>query len=123
MRRPWAGRTVPNEVVIQRASAQHISQTRAAFEAPGGVRSQFWQNEVATNGAAYSPRNQALMRQGNAPFGTDGREMVLHHQLPIEWGGTNDFCNLRIMRWSDHALRPHFGPLHTPPFDIIWNWR
>jgi RHS repeat-associated protein len=75
-----AGRAVPNEVVIQRASAQYIAETRAAFEAPGGVRAQFWQNEVATNPGIWSSQNQTLMRQGNAPFGTDGRP---------RWAGAN----------------------------------
>lgn len=99
-----------------KASSDYIKQTRHEFEKSGGVREQFWKNEFAKNREAYKPQNQALIKQGKAPFGTDGKPMVIHHKTPIEYGGTNDVSNLQPMRYSDHSLSPNFGPLHTPPF-------
>jgi hypothetical protein len=99
-----------------KASKEYIHETRKAFEKEGGARERFWKNEYATNKDAYKPHNQALIEKGKAPFGTDGKPMVLHHKVPIEYGGTNDFSNLIPMRHTDHALKPNFGPLHTPPF-------
>jgi len=100
----------------KRASSDYIKKTRAEFEKTGGSRQKYWENEYATNRSAYSRTNQSLLKQGKAPFGTDGKPMVLHHKIPIEYGGTNDFSNLQPMRYTDHALKPNFGPLHTPPF-------
>jgi hypothetical protein len=102
--------------VWTKASPEHIKNTREAFEESGGVREQFWKKQFATNRKAYSPQNQALIKQGKSPFGTDGKPMVLHHKTPIEYGGTNDFSNLKPMRYSDHSVAPNFGRLHTPPF-------
>ena len=100
-----------------KASSEHIKKTRYEFEKKGGVRENYWKNEYANNKGTYSPQNQALIKQGKTPFGTDGKRMVLHHKIPIEYGGTNDLSNLQPMRYSDHSLKPNFGPLHTPPFD------
>ena len=99
-----------------KATSEYIDETRYAFEKSGGVRERFWKNEFQMNSSSYSPQNQALIKQGKAPFGTDGKPMVLHHVTPIEYGGSNNFSNLRPMRYSDHSLSPNFGPLHTPPF-------
>lgn len=104
------------ESAPKKASADYIAKTRDEFERSGGVREQYWKNEYATNKSAYSPQNQALIKQGKAPFGTDGKPIILHHKIPIEYGGTNVFSNLQPMRYSDHSLSPNFGPLHTPPF-------
>ncbi len=110
------GHDIAPDKIWTKASAEHIQETRSNFEKSGGVREQYWKNQYETNKEVYSPGNQALIKQGKAPFGTDGKPMVLHHKTPIEYGGTNDFSNLQPMRYSDHSLVPNFGPLHTPPF-------
>ncbi len=112
-----AAAQVPKEPVTwTNASPEYIKHTRHEFEKSGGVREQFWKNEYENNREAYTSQNQALIKQGKAPFGTDGKPMVLHHKIPIEYGGTNNFANLQPMRYTDHSLTPHFGPMHTPPF-------
>ena len=98
------------EVAPKKAAADYIKQTRHEFEKSGGVREQYWKNEYANNREAYKQNNQALIKQGKAPFGTDGKPMILHHKTPIEYGGTNDFSNLLPMRYRDHSLTPILVP-------------
>jgi hypothetical protein len=57
------------------------------------------------------------MQQGKAPRGPGGYEIRLHHIIPLEYGGTNEFSNLRPMLYAEHSLKPYFGPLHIPPFE------
>jgi hypothetical protein len=56
------------------------AQLRQEFN---GVRSQYWQNEAASNPGAYSPEDLARMEQGKPPIGEDGYPMELHHNVPF----------------------------------------
>ena len=76
------------------------------------VRGDFWKNEGETNPGAYSPSDLGRMKEGKAPIGSDGYPMELHHRVPLDNGGTNDFSNLDIMTRTDHRLGPNYRINH-----------
>ena len=92
-----------------KVTGEELQKKRAEFE--NTVKPEYWKQEAAKNPDKWSKQNLELMKQGKAPYGSDGKPMVLHHKKLLSEGGTNDFSNLEPMTMTEHL--ENFGELHA----------
>ncbi len=76
-----------------------------------------WKEEARTNPDNWSPENLERMRGGDSPLEPDGTPYEFHHVQPLQYGGSNDFDNLRPMTAEDHRLGGNMRGNHPRPGD------
>ena len=74
------------ETKPERVTGESLDKARREFN---GMRSTLWKEEAEKNPKKYTPEQLDKMRQGDAPTGSDGRPMEIHHKKPLTEGGTN----------------------------------
>ncbi|MBK8255404.1 MAG: hypothetical protein IPK82_22435 [Polyangiaceae bacterium] len=99
----------PPDSAQPRVSGEALKAARKEF---ASVKPKFWKNEAATNPGKYTPAQLEDMMKGNAPIGSDGFRMELHHYKPLAEGGTNDFGNLRPLTRTEHRLGDNYRVNH-----------
>jgi HNH endonuclease len=52
------------------------------------------------------------MRRGDAPRGSDGNPMEIHHKKPLSEGGTNAPENFEYTTQTDHRRGPNLKKNH-----------
>ncbi|MBX9625017.1 MAG: hypothetical protein K2X82_14515, partial [Gemmataceae bacterium] len=94
--------------------------TGAALEAKrvefNGMKPDFWKREARENPHKYTPDQLTKMRQGEAPIGSDGLPMEIHHKLELGAGGENVYDNLAFMTFTDHRGKGNFKKNHPNIF-------
>lgn len=93
-----------------RRTGDALKAARSEFE--NKAKPARWMHEAATNAERYSPEQYTAMINGDAPMGTDGYPMELHHKTPLAQCGSNDFDNLQAMTRTDHRLGPNYKLNH-----------
>ena len=92
-----------------RVTGAKLEARRAEFNR---MRPQLWKEEAKMNPGDYSAENLELMRKGDAPVGSDGKPMEIHHITPLSEGGANEPGNFRIMTRTEHRLGKNFRANH-----------
>ena len=64
------------------------------------------------NAANYSDDQLARMSRGQAPVGSDGYSMEIHHTIPLAEGGTNTMDNFQFLTRTDHRLGDNYKLNH-----------
>jgi hypothetical protein len=76
------------------------------------VKPQAWIDEAAANPSKYTPDQLARMQNGQAPIGSDGFPMEIHHKSPLAEGGTNTLDNFEFLTRTYHRLGPNYKLNH-----------
>jgi hypothetical protein len=93
----------------QLITGEALATARREFE---GMKRQLWRKEAEENPQKYTPEQLEKMRRGDAPKGSDGRPMEIHHKKPLSEGGTNTWDNFEFLTHTDHRRKPNFKPNH-----------
>lgn len=83
----------------ERVTGEELKKRRKEFD---GLRSELWKEEARRNPEKYSHEQLQQMRRGDAPTGSDGNPMQIHHKKPLSEGGTNTWDNFEIMTHTAH---------------------
>ena len=76
------------------------------------MKSQLWKDEAQKNPERYTSKQLEEMRRGDAPVGSDGHPMEIHHKRPLSEGGANTWDNFEFGTRSDHRIGPNFKKNH-----------
>ena len=84
---------------------EEVEKLRREFDSKH--RGEYLKQLASTPGAdrAFSADQLAAMRNGNAPLGSDGKLMVVHHKVPLFRGGENATANFDLLTASEHQQR------------------
>ena len=97
------------EAKPERVTGEALAKARSEFE---GMKRQLWKQEAERNPHKYTPEQLDKMRRGDAPTGSDGRPMEIHHKHPLSEGGLNTWDNFEFLTHTDHRRKPNFKPNH-----------
>lgn len=91
-------------------SGRDLQAKRREFETT--TRPKYWKDEASKNPGKYAESDLERLRKGNAPTGSDGYPIELHHKTPLKRGGSNDVPNLEEMTRTRHRLGGNYRRNH-----------
>jgi hypothetical protein len=92
-----------------RVTGEALDKVRREFKA---MKSKLWQEEAEKNPQKYTPEQLDDMRRGDAPKGSDGKRMEIHHKKPLSEGGANTLDNFEFTTQTEHRLGPNLKKNH-----------
>lgn len=81
------------------SSRDDIAAKRKAFES---MKPQLWKKEAKLHRDKYTKEQLEFMDKGEAPWGSDGKKMEIHHKVPLANCGENTFENMQFMTYTEH---------------------
>ena len=93
----------------KRVSAEELEKARKEFER---LKPKAWKEEAAAHPERYTADQLSRMRKGQAPIGSDGHPMEIHHNTPLAEGGSNRFDNFDFMTRTEHRLGENYKKNH-----------
>jgi hypothetical protein len=76
------------------------------------MRPELWKREAKENPHKYTPEQLSAMERGEAPIGSDGLPMEIHHIRNLQYGGSNDWDNLEFLTNEEHHRPGIYGERH-----------
>lgn len=92
-----------------RVTGEALAKLRREFKS---AKPQAWIDEAARNPHKYTRSQLAAMKKGEAPIGSDGFPMEIHHRTPLAEGGTNTMDNFDFLTRTDHRLGENYKKNH-----------
>ncbi len=92
-----------------RVTGEALAKARSEFE---GMKKQLWKEEAKKNPQKYTADQLEDMHRGDAPEGSDGKPMEIHHKKPLSEGGTNTRDNFDFTTYTEHRAGQNFKKNH-----------
>jgi RHS repeat-associated protein len=102
-------RSAVSRLAPKRVTGDALAKMRSEFNT---AKPQAWKEEAARNPQKYTKKQLAAMKKGEAPIGSDGFPMEIHHKTPLAEGGTNTMDNFDFLTRTDHRLGPNYKKNH-----------